>query len=312
MARHVVPPGARGRAAGRREARRPSRPAGVHPRRPRPLRARVAGSGACAQPAVPDRVPRRAGDLGRRHLPERRRTDPRADRGGSPRRRVRARGRIARARRRSRATARWAARPRRGLERDLLRQSAARRRGAPRGLAGRAAPAGRPPGDRVRLAGGDAPRRRPLRRRGARDREPARTRGAPARDPAARGARGRVRAQGAAPPRSRVPAALLRDPRVRRRERGHRVEQSGLLLGAARDADPAHAASALEHARDRRRPGAAVRADGRVLPGGRAARGPQRAAAARGSRLRGAHRGPRAAGTRPRNRPVRDSCPASP
>ena len=84
-------------------------------------------------------------------------------------------------------------------------------------------------------------------------------------NPAPARARGRVDQLGAAASRSRLPAALLRDPPVRRRERRHLLEQPCVLHRAACDPDPAHPPPRVVEPPGRPRACAAVGPDDRVL-----------------------------------------------
>ena len=114
-------------------------------------------------------------------------------------------------------------------------------------------------------------------------------------DPAPARARRRLDLVGAAPSRSCLSAALLRNPAVRRGKRRHLVEQPRVLHRPARDPDPAHAPSGLVEPPDRARAGPALGADGGVLANRRPARRPLRPPPALGRRLRRPHDRPAAA-----------------
>ena len=163
------------------------------------------------------RVP--AGRFRRCRVPERCRADSRARPGRPPRRRVRDRRRLDRAGCRPRAARRRRARAGRWVARDLPRQRPVRRRRARDRLArGAAAPRYRR-GDTVRLARSCAVGDGPDRLGAARDRGRPRAGAARAGDPAPARPRRRPDQVGAAPPRSRLSAALLHDPAVCRSQR---------------------------------------------------------------------------------------------
>ena len=300
MARHLVPSRARRRPARRRQARRPARPPSVRARRACDLRGRVARRCAGAVARVPDRVPRAAGRLGRGRLPERRRSHPRARPGGSSRRSIRDRGRLDRAGRRPRAAHRRRARGGRRLARHLPRQHPVRRSRARDRLASGAAASRRRRDDRVRLARGCTARDRPDRVGAPRDRGWPRPGDARPGNPAPARARRCADLVGAAASRSCLPAALLRDPPVRRRQRRHLLQQPCVLHRPACDPDPAHPPPRVVEPPGRARACAAVGPDDRVLADRRPSRRPLRPAPAVGRRVRRPHG--RFAAARPRCR----------
>ncbi len=131
-------------------------------------------------------------------------------------------------------------------------------------------------------------------------------------NPAPARARRRTDLVGATAPRSCLPAALLRDPPVRRRQRRHLLEQPCVLHRPACDPDPAHPPPRVVEPPGGPRACTAVGPDDRVLADRRPPRRPLRPAPAVGRRVRRPHGRLAAARARCGPEPVRPAALPAP